>query len=50
MLETVLEFVSKILASKITIVDYDNEALNGKPIPNVNDLIIEETLMYILMI
>lgn len=50
MMDLVLELISKILASKFTIIDYENEALNGQPVPIVNDLVIEEVLMYILMI
>lgn len=49
-MDLVLEMISKILASKFTIIDYENEAINGQPIPMINDLIIEEVLMYILMV
>lgn len=49
-MDLVLELISKILASKFTIIDYENEAINGQPVPMINDLIIEEVLMYILMI
>ncbi len=49
-MDLALDMISKILASKFTIIDYDNEAINGLPVPMINDLIIEEVLMYILMI
>lgn len=49
-MDMALELISKILASKFTIIDYENEAINGQPVPMVNDLVIEEVLMYILMI
>lgn len=50
MMKLVLEMISKILASKFYIIDYDNEAINGKPIPMYNDILIDEILSYILMI
>lgn len=50
MMDLTLNLISQILASKFTIIDYDNEALNGQPVPIVNDSVIEEILMYILMI
>jgi hypothetical protein len=49
-LNDVLELISKILASKFTIIDYENEAIHGQPIPIVSDLLIDEILMYVLMI
>lgn len=50
MMDLVLEMISKVLASKFVIIDYENEALNGQPIPMYNEIIIHEMLMYILMI
>ena len=39
-----------ILASEFTIIDYDNPNLNGKEIIPLEDCIIEEVLMFILII
>ena len=46
-MDLALELISRILASKFTIIDYDNEAINGQPVPMYNDIIIEEILMFI---
>ncbi len=50
MMDLVEEMIANVLASKFTIIDYENEALDGQPVPTANDLVIEEMLMYILMI
>ena len=46
----VLSTIATIISSDFSIVDYYNPAINGKKIDIIPDIIIEEILMYILMI
>lgn len=45
----ILGMIATILSSDFTIIDYDNEELNGKKIEIIPDIIIEEFLMYVLL-
>ena len=46
----VMTLIGQILASRFTIIDYYHPELNGQEIPIVSDNIIDEILMFILMI
>ena len=50
MMEHVISLISNILASRCTIIDYDNEFQNGQPLEIINEIMIENVLDFILMI
>ena len=46
----ILGMVATVLSSDFTIIDYEDPNLNGKKIEIIPDIIIEEFLMYILLV
>ena len=46
----ILGIMAQILASEFTIIDYDNEDIHGKSVPNLPDYICEEVLMYSILV
>ena len=50
LLQQILGTIATIITSSFSIIDFENPDLNGKPINVETKIIIEETLMYVLLI
>ena len=48
--DLILQIIARVLASKVTIIDFYHPNIHGKAIPNVSEKIIDEVLAYISMI